>query len=117
LDEDVWKFFFIDEFGLLTPRYDFKAGKLNERAVTTCDKLGLNREAIQETRKSRLDDLKSQIAETIQLLGLRELSKSEVHAKIRNWRSQPFQPDVADFFLAGPGKLEAPFNQLFSALE
>ena len=116
LDEDVWDFFFIDEFGLLTPCYDVSIGALNERAVTTRDFLDLNREAVQESRKMRLDDLRSQIAVTLRLLSLGQLSKDQVHEKIANWRKQPFQPDVADYFLNGPGMIESPFKNLFDAL-
>ena len=116
LDEDVWEFFFIDEFGILTPCYDSKAGSLNQRAVTTRDFLDLNREAVQESRKIRLDDLKDQVKETLQLLSLGRINKAQVRAKVAKWRKQPFQPDVADYFFDGPGKDEKPFRDLFAVL-
>lgn len=116
LDEDVWKFFFIDEFGLLTPRYDKKAKSLDARAVTTRDFMDLNREAVQESRQWRFEDLKSQVKETLQLLKLRKMTKAQAKAKIQTWRTQPFQPDVADYFFDGPGKNEKPFKSLLDVL-
>lgn len=117
LDDDVWEFFFIDEFGILTPRFDQASNALNERAVSTRDFLGLNREAVQESRKIRLDDLISQVDETLQLASLGKINKAQIRAKILNWRKQPFQPDVADYFFNGPGKEEAPFKDLFVVMQ
>ena len=114
LDDNVWEFFFIDEFGILTPRFDQVSNTLNERAVSTRDYLELNREALQESRKIRLEDLKSQVDETLQLVSLGKINKAQIRAKISNWLKQPFQPDVADYFLNGPGKDEAPFKVLFA---
>jgi len=116
LDDDVWEFFFIDEFGILTPRFDQAANTLNERAVSTRDFLELNREAVQESRKIRLEDLKSQVGETLQLACLGQITKAQIRAKISKWLKQPFQPDVADYFFNGPGKEETPFKDLFAAL-
>lgn len=116
LKENVWKFFFIDDFGFLTPNYDVGIAALNPRAVTTRDHLDLNREALQETRFARLRDLKGQVRDTLKLLSLQQLSKSAAKKKIKEWRAQPFQPDVADYFLNGPGKTKSPFKELFAAL-
>ena len=116
LDDDVWEFFFIDEFGILTPRFDVASNTLNERAVSTRDFLELNREAVQESRKIRLEDLKSQVNVTLQLASLRKINTAQIHAKISNWLIQPFQPDVADYFFNGPGKEEAPFKDLLALM-
>ena len=116
LDDDVWEFFFIDEFGILTPRFDPVANTLNERAVSTRDFLDLNREAVQESRKIRLEDLESQVGETLQLANLGKITKAQIRAKISKWLKQPFQPDVADYFFNGPGKEEAPFKDLFAVM-
>lgn len=117
LDDDVWEFFFIDEFGILTPRYDPISNALNERAVTTRDFLELNREGVQESRKLRLEDLKSQVSETLQLASLGKIAKTQIRAKIAKWLAQPFQPDVADYFLNGPGREDAPFKELFTLVQ
>ena len=116
LDEDPWEFFFIDEFGFLTPRYDKKTNTLNERAVTTRDLLGLNREGVQESRQSRVKDLKAQAKDTLSRLKKGEISVVQARAKANAWRKQPFQSDVADYFLDGPGRAEKPFKELLKAL-
>lgn len=117
LDDDVWEYFFIDEFGILTPRFDQFSNTFNPRAVSTRDFLDLNREAVQESRKLRLDDLKSQVGETLQLASLGKFTKVQLRAKISKWLKQPFQPDVADYFLNGPGREEAPFRELFLMMQ
>ena len=117
LDDDVWAYFFIDEFGILTPRFDQASNSLDERAVSTRDFLDLNREAVQESRKMRLEDLKSQVGETLQLASLGKITKAQIRAKISKWLKQPFQPDVADYFFNGPGKEETPFKDLFEVCD
>ena len=117
VDEDVWDFFFIDEFGLLTPRFDVTANSQSPRAVSTRDILSLNREAIQESRTARLKDLQIRVSESIDLYKNAKITKEHLVAKIAEWREQPFQPDVADYFLAGPGKSEEPFCSLFAVVD
>lgn len=116
LTENVWDFFFIDGYGLLTPVWDVSAGALNDRAENTDRLLNLNREAVQETRKFRVADLKRQVNELLDQLTAGKKTKSQAKRLITIWRSQPFQPDVADYFFKGPGKNEAPFSDLFNVL-
>lgn len=116
LDENVWDFFFIDEFGILTPVFDSITGSLNQRAVTTRDFLSLDRDAVQESRKIRLDDLRGQVEDTMRLLKLGEISVAQARQREVKWREQPFQPDVADYFLKGPGKKEQPFRNFLALL-
>lgn len=116
-EEDPWQFFFIDEYGLLTPRYDRDADAPNARAESTQDIVRLNREVLQEARKERLDDLKGRAREWSDQRKSGVKSSSQVRKEIDAWRQQPFQPDVADYFLRGPGREEAPFNELFRAIE
>ena len=116
LEENVWTFFFIDEFGILTPRYDPASGSLDQRAVTTRDFLDLNREAVQESRKMRVDDLKGQVREALKLRRLGKLTVEQLRRKVNKWRNQPFQPDVADYFFAGPGRDERPFRDLLKLI-
>jgi hypothetical protein len=115
LTEDVWAFFFIDQYGLLTPRYDDSIKALNERAVSTRE--FIDREAVQESRFERLKDLKDQVLATIRLLKTNQITPTVARRKISTWRGQPFQPDVADYFLNGPGQNEAPFSVLFGLLQ
>lgn len=114
--EDVWDFFFIDQFGFLTPVYEPTSGAPNARAVTTRDIFDLNRQAVQESRLIRYKDLCEQIRQCLAIFNLGQMSKGDLEAKIKEWRKQPFQPDVADYFLNGPGKTELPFTSLFAAV-
>lgn len=116
LQDDVWRFFFIDEFGFLSPIYDRNLGVLNPRGVSTRDFIDLNREAVQQSRLARLKDLKAQTRDIIRQLKSNQISKAVAKRKIQEWKRQPFQPDVADYFLNGPGRLESPFKDLLSRL-
>ena len=69
--------------------------------------------SIRGTREARVKDLKKQVREAVRLHRRGELTQVQVQSKIAIWLKQPFQPDVADYFLNGPGKKEAPFNSLF----
>jgi hypothetical protein len=116
IDDNVWKFFFIDDFGFLTPVYNRATGAQDERAVMTENLLDLNREGIRECRYSRVCDLRKQ-AEQLRLQFVAGLvERDAVIAAIVEWRKQPFQPDVADFFLNGPGRSEEPFKSLLSVV-
>lgn len=115
LDENVWDFFFIDDFGLLTPRFDPKANALNSRAVTTRDFLSLNRDALQISRKQRIENLKRDVENSMNLLNLGNLTKKAAREQIEVWKSESWQPDVADYFLNGPGRQQAPFKDFLAA--
>jgi hypothetical protein len=116
INENVWEFFFIDKFGFLTPLYDPTMGVPMARSVTTRDILDLNRQAVQESRRLRYVDLCEKINDNLTLYRLGQISKRKLKYRIRKWRQQPFQPDVADYFLNGPGSTEDPFNSLFAAV-
>jgi len=116
VEENAWDFFFIDEFGLLTPVWDKKAGTPDERAVSTMEILDLNREAVQETRLFRLNDLKRQVSESLALFKSGTLSRQMMRQRLDEWLVQPFQPDVADYFFNGPGREEKPFSEFISCL-
>jgi hypothetical protein len=116
LYENVWDFFFIDPFGMLTPRYDRAAKSPNERAVTTRDFLSLNRDAVQVSRQQRLRNLKEAVADTLNLIEAKKLTKKAARKRVETWRSESWQPDVADYFLVGPGRNESPFKEFFAKL-
>jgi uncharacterized protein (TIGR02646 family) len=116
-EDDPWQYFFIDEFGNLTPVYDRRTNALDLRATSTRDILKLNRDALQESRLFRLRDLKRQVSELVDQYRLGTKTKSDIATAIKEWRVQPFQLEVADYFLVGPGKQELPFRSLFEALE
>jgi hypothetical protein len=115
--DDVWEFCFIDEYGNMAARWRSEINDIDTRGYRTIETLGLDRDALQLSRQSRLDDLKRQIADSLALLGNGNLTVEDLRARIDKWISQPFQPDVADYFLKGPGKTEPPFFNLFAATQ
>jgi len=117
MQENVWDFFFIDEFGLLTPRWNLGLDNQEPRAVSTMSIVRLDRQALQETRQSRLRNLKQQVRDGIAAFKRGDLSKRQLQQRVRTWLGEPFQPDVADYFLNGPGKSEKPFSTLFETLK
>lgn len=117
VEENAWSFFFIDGFGNLTPRWRVDLNDFDPRAVTTRDLLNLHRQTLQESRQSRLLELKHAVDSAIRQVERGELSRSELQSRLQRWRESPLQPDVADFFLNGPGRQESPFRELFATLE
>jgi len=109
--ENVWDFFFIDEYGNLTPKWRTDLNSLDPRAKSTVENLALDRDALQQTRQQRIEDLKVRIEDSLSRYRAGELSRAQLEGRCREWRKQPFQPDVADYFLAGPGKEESPFRE------
>lgn len=116
LYENVWDFFFIDSFGILTPRFDRAANAPNERAVTTRDFLSLNRDAVQVCRQQRLRNLKEAVADTLHLIAAKKLTKKSARQRVETWKSESWQPDVADYFLGGPGRNESPFKEFLTEI-
>jgi hypothetical protein len=116
LYENVWDFFFIDAFGILTPRFDRAANAPNGRAVTTRDFLSLNRDAVQVSRQQRIKNLKEAVADTMKLMAARKLTKKAARERVETWKSESWQPDVADYFLNGPGRNEFPFKEFLAAI-
>jgi uncharacterized protein (TIGR02646 family) len=117
ITEDVWKHLFIDEFGNLTPRWRADSNDQDLRAVKTISVLALDRDALQLSRQHRLRDLQNKVTDTLALVAAGKLSVQDVRTRIGEWRGQSFQPDVADYFLRGPGRREDPFRRLFAVVE
>src|SRR5271166_615355 len=112
--ENVWEFFFIDEFGNLTPRWRPDLESIDPRADITIRIIGLDRDALQLTRQARLRDLREKAQDALRLLANGELTVDDLRQRLNDWRLQPFQPDVADYFLHGPGRTEDPFSELLA---
>ena len=111
MEEDVWSFFFIDEFGNLTARWRPDLGNVDPRAAKTIEILTLDRDALQETRQHRLDDLKARVRDSLELSRQGNLKQKDLQDRYNEWCTQPFQPDVASYFLEGPGRAESPFAE------
>lgn len=116
LEEKVWEFFFIDDYGLLTPRYDVTTNSPNARGVSTRDLLSLNRDSVQESRWMRLNSLRQQVNDALTLMQQGKLTKKLARQRLTTWMEEPWQPDVADYFLSGPGKDKSPFKEFLAAI-
>lgn len=112
--DNVWDFCFIDEYGNLTARWNTIVNSIDPRADATIKAFQLDRELLQVSRQSRLADLKEKTCDSLALLMAGQLTVENVRERIGEWKKQPFQPDVADFFLAGPGSSESPFSDLLA---
>lgn len=117
IDDRVWEYFFIDEFGNLCSKWNPAADDLDPRAQRTIELLGLDREPLQESRLSRLLDLRKRISDATSLLNAGVLGQEDLQLRALEWFEQPFQPDVADYFLDGPGSLEEPFKGFLAAAD
>jgi len=115
--DDVWEFCFIDEYGTMAARWRADIDDIDTRGHRTIEALGLDRDALQLSRQSRLDDLKRQIADSLALFRNGDLTIEDLQARFDTRLRQPFQPDVADYFLKGPGKTERPFSDFLAATQ
>lgn len=115
-EENVWDYFFIDEFGLLSAIWNSELGVQEPRALSTLKVINLDRETLNLARQQRLVDLTEKVNDTLARFRNGELKKSDLKKRLQKWREQAFQPDVADYFLNGPGKTTEPFKQFFELL-
>jgi len=115
--ENIWEFCFIDEYGNMTALWRADLNDLDVRGDATIKTLGLDRDALQITRQSRLDDLRRQINDSLALLNNATLTVDQLRARRDDWLRSPFQPDVADYFLKGPGRIESPFSEFLAAIQ
>lgn len=116
IEENVWDFFRIDEYGSLTARFNTALNQFDPRAISTMKIVRLDRQALQENRQRHLRRLKRSVEHSLELFRLRQLSKKELAEIVEEWRDDAGQPDVADYFLNGPGRTEKPFAELFKLL-
>lgn len=116
LEENVWDFFFLDDQGRLTARWSLSHNALHPRALSTMELLSLDRDDLQNSRWQRLLALRREVNHCLTLFKNNHLTKSELREHLAEWRTEPFQSDVADYFLNGPGREEEPFAALFKLL-
>lgn len=110
--ENPWDFFEFDQFGNLCARWNDALDDLDPRADTMIQLLKLDRDALQQTRQDRLEALKESALDTLALLKKGEIDTNELHRRCHKWKNSSLQPDIADYFLAGPGQKEEPFRTL-----
>jgi uncharacterized protein (TIGR02646 family) len=112
MDDDVWKFFSIDEFGFMAPIWDVAADDFDRRGKITEELIGLNRQAVQEARQLRYLQLRGLAEDSIALHEKKKLTKQQVGKRIADWIEFPLHPEVAQYFLKGRGQVVEPFATL-----
>jgi uncharacterized protein (TIGR02646 family) len=112
--ENAWEYFFVDEFGNLTERWRPDLDTVDPRAAITIRIFALDRDALQQTRQARLADLKQRAQDALSLFADGRIDAHNLRERIDAWLGQPFQPDVTDYFLRGPGRQEEPFAELLA---
>lgn len=117
VDDSIWEHLFIDQFGNLRARWSTTLNGLDPRAVATIGCLSLDRQALQEARHSRLKDLRQKVRDAVTFYSQGQLSQDDLVTRLMEWFDQPFQPDVVDYFLRGPGQTDAsePFRDFLAA--
>lgn len=117
LDDNVWEYFFIEEtFGRLLPRFDLATNQYLPRAVSTCEVVGIDRETVQIKRSRRYRNLRREATRALEDFQSGRLIASDLREEVDGWRSEPFQADVADYFLNGPGRAKEPFRSVLAAI-
>jgi len=114
VEDAVWDYFFIDQFGTLTPVWRPNLNAFDPRAASTRQVLRLDRQTLQERRLQRLRGLRTAAEDTLARLRSKHITTVDVRERIAQWENEPFQADVADYFLRGPGRKEEPFAALLS---
>src|SRR5690606_11514965 len=115
-DDDPWRHARINRLGQVVGLYDTETESLDPRAEATIAALALNREALQERRLRRIRDLNRRCEELARAVQAGELAPFQAAKEVDEELASPFQPDVAQYFLAGPGRAEAPFARLLHAI-
>lgn len=118
IDDYVWDYFILDEkYGRLVKRIDPVTELALPRAVSTCDVVGIDRDGVQQRRTKRYAALKRDVLNSIAELQAGQISIDDARARLETWLNEPFQADVADYFLDGPGKTKEPFRAFVAALQ
>jgi hypothetical protein len=113
-EENAWNYFFIDEYGNFCAKWAQETDSLHPRAVETIQLYGLDRQALQESRIARMQELKRLLDDSIALKSQDQLSENDLQIRALEFHANPLQPDVGDYFLNGPGCQEAPFTAFFA---
>lgn len=116
--DDIWQHCYIDEFGQINPVWNLALNAPDPRGEATINLLDLNREALQETRHARLRNLRKRARQALTEFQGGTLSESALGLALLDWFTEPLQPDVADYFLDGPGAQDntEPFAALLARL-
>ncbi len=110
-EENPWDFFYIDGFGNLAAKWSIPHNTQHPRAISTMNVAKIDRQAVQDSRRRRFSNLKQQVKDSLTLYDRSELTEADLTQRLEEWLDLPFQPDVADYFLSGPGAVVEPFRR------
>jgi hypothetical protein len=77
--------------------------------------VGIDRENVQTKRARRYSNLRREAQRALAEFQANTIDAVALRNEISEWRSEPFQADVADYFLNGPGRSREPFRSLLIA--
>jgi hypothetical protein len=72
----------------------------------------VDRQLIQDRRQQRLRELREEASDLLEAYAAGQKTVATVAAALDQWRAGVLQPDVADYFLNGPGRSTEPFQSL-----
>lgn len=116
-DDEVWKHIMLDQFGSIIANYNKSIKSSDQKAKNTIGILKLNDELLITRRRNRLNNLKDLVNYWTKSLKSNCETKEEILIKVEKEIKSSSQPDVAQYFLAGPGQSEEPFKKLFKLLK
>ena len=116
LDDNVWDYFFLDEnHGRLLRRIDPVTQMFLPRATSTCDIVGIDRQNVQSNRQRRYKRLRENVQSALDRFRDGTITHADLRAELNECRTEPFQADVSDYFLNGPGRVNEPFRSALQA--
>jgi len=117
LEVDPWRHFFMDELtGLLAGVWDEAMQSNDSRAESTIAIIELNRESLQERRRQRIKDIKRIAQDAVRQLDAGLIVAADIQERISDMKNAAYQPDVAEYFLDGPGGEIEPFKSLLETV-
>ena len=117
IDDNIWDHFELHpELGHLLKRQSPETEEDFPRAVSTCEIVGIDRVLVQDSRRKWFKRMKRTLVKAIGDLQADRTTVLELREEISELRNDPFQADVADYFLNGPGRVYEPFKSALSAI-
>jgi hypothetical protein len=77
--------------------------------------VGIDRENVQIKRRKRYRRLRQDVQNALDKFNAGIFTQADLRAEIAELCAEPFQADVADYFLNGPGSVNEPFQSALRA--
>jgi hypothetical protein len=111
MEDNVWRHLRLNKFLQFTGVFDSGTGGLDPRGETTLKLIDLNREALVDRRQRRFRELRRLAEDLVDRLESGTTTTQAATEETQEWLDG-LQPDVAQYFLRGPGRAEEPFRSL-----